>query len=291
MTEPNLEDFRRRVDTLRQHQLLRRCSKNGVLSLGKLSLDDVASLIEDEAGYYFLAAAADLNRTALRKGISSPEALLVESRLRRAYIVRSRLPVRASFDELARTAIAHRARDLRRKNTAQVEGLFRDRLVAEKIPILMSPPVRKVPGLLIDYRKPDGVFPDPATGLSPKLYLEIKNINRVSDDIQKRLYEIAETSLEMKVLYGNLALKGFGLTKTAEIAGNHELRQLLRAQIAQCPPTVVAFFICPRVEAERYRPGAEAFIDRLFFQEEIDDCIRFLDTVVKQARKAGDLPS
>lgn len=26
----------------------------------------------------------------------------------------------------------------------------------------------------------------------------------------------------------------------------------------------------------RYRPGAEAFVDRVFFADEIDDCINFL---------------
>jgi hypothetical protein len=44
-------------------------------------------------------------------------------------------------------------------------------------------------------------------------------------------------------------------------------------------PAVVALFLCPRNEAERYRAGAEAFIDRLFFQEEIDECLAYLRDV------------
>jgi hypothetical protein len=282
MSDPDLDEFTRRIEELRRNRQIKRCTtkKDGV-ALRELRLEELTDLMEDEAGYYFLSAAADLDRTALKAGIAAPEAQLVEARLRRAYVVQLRLPVRASFEELARTAIAHRARDLRRRGRAQVERLFRDRLKAEGVPIFMSPPNRRVPGLLIDYRKPDGVYPDPATGLPPKLYLEIKNINRVSDDIQNRLYEIAETSLEMKILYGNLIIRGFNQSTTENIAGNTKLKTALRARIEACPPKVVAFFICRRSDAERYRPGAEAFIDRLFFQEEVDECIRFIAEVIK----------
>jgi hypothetical protein len=38
--------------------------------------------------------------------------------------------------------------------------------------------------------------------------------------------------------------------------------------------------LCPRVDAEKYREGAEAFVDRVFFQEEIDECLRFLKAAV-----------
>jgi hypothetical protein len=41
--------------------------------------------------------------------------------------------------------------------------------------------------------------------------LEIKNVQRVADDIQKRLYEIAEASVEMKTLYGLLRLRGLNV--------------------------------------------------------------------------------
>ena len=39
--------------------------------------------------------------------------------------------------------------------------------------------------------------------------------------------------------------------------------------------------LCPKVEAERYREGAEAFVDRVFFQEEIDECLSFLASSIK----------
>lgn len=210
MSNPDIDEFARQIEAMRRNRDIKRCvPKKGGMILRELTLEEIASIMESEAGYYFLMAAADLDRTTLRNATESPDAQLVESRLRRAYIVRSRLPVSASFEEVARTAIAHRSRDLRRKGRAQVEGLFRDRLKAEHIPLFMSPPVRRVPGLLVDYRKPDGIYPDPTTGQPPRLYLEIKSINRVSDDIQKRLYEIAEASLEMKILYGKLAIEGF----------------------------------------------------------------------------------
>lgn len=99
----------------------------------------------------------------------------------------------------------------------------------------------------------------------------------MSDDIQKRLYEIAEASLEMKFLYGHLDLKGLGLASTKLVLdGRDDIRAALRARIVGVRPAVVALFLCPKAEAEKYRPGAEAFIDRLFFQEEIDECLAFL---------------
>lgn len=278
MTEhPELDEFKRQIEELRRHPLIaQRTSSKGRVSLSKLTLEEVAALMSMEAGYHLLTVAADLTRTTLKKALETPDALLAEPRLRQAFVVQSRLPVGASFDELARSAIGHRARDLRRRSRARVEEFFRDRLIAESVPIVMAPPIPRVPGLLIDYRKPDGVYPDPTTGLPPRLYLEIKNINRVSDDIQKRLYEIAETSIEMKMLYGDLELRGFDHKTTMNVAGNPALRDALRQQITRSLPIVVAFFICPREQAERYRPGAEAFIDRLFFQEEVEECIAFL---------------
>ncbi|MEQ9322697.1 MAG: hypothetical protein RIF41_26260 [Polyangiaceae bacterium] len=277
---PELDEFKRQIEQLRHHKWIASCTTaDGMVELRELPLEQIAALLANDAGYHLLVVAADLTRTTLKRALSGPSATLVEDRLRPAYAVQTRLPVRASFDELARSAITQRARDLRRRARAQVEGLFRDRLKAEGVPILMSPPIRRVPGLLIDFRKPDGIFPDPALELPPKLYLEIKNINRVADDIQKRLYELAETSLEMKILYGSLKLRGFNQSTTAAIAGNAGLRAKLRKQIVKSPPAVVAFFICPREEAEKYRAGAEAFIDRLYFQEEVDDCIAFLKSV------------
>jgi len=79
----------------------------------------------------------------------------------------------------------------------------------------------------------------------------------------------------MKTIYGALELTGFQLESTDQIAGNTELRRRLRSQISKVTPVVVAFFICPRAEAERYREGAESLIYKVFFQEEVEDCIEF----------------
>jgi hypothetical protein len=54
------------------------------------------------------------------------------------------------------------------------------------------------------------------------------------------------------------------------------LRARLRGQILQARPTVVVLMLCARADAERYREGAEAFVDRVFFQEEIEECLAFL---------------
>lgn len=273
---PELEDFRRRVEDLRSKPQLVARMKGDVVELAALTLDEVHEVIQSEEGYYFLLAAAGLNRTTLKRAVRVAEAGIVSEPLRRAFAIRSRLPVRASFQDVAGTAVAHRQRDLGRKLSSQVEQLFRERLAAEGIPLVMSPPIRRVPGLLISQRKPDGVYPDPATGKRPLVYLEVKNIKRVSDDIQKRLYEIAEAALEMKTLYGDLHLVGLGVRATADVPGNEDLRRRVREQILASPPTVVAFFICPGAEAERYRAGAETFIDGVFFQEQVDECLSFI---------------
>lgn len=185
-----------------------------------------------------------------------------------------------SFKAVAERSVALREKDLGRKQRGTVEQLFRQRLLQEGIPILMSPPVRQVPGLLVGKRKPDGVYPDPSTGEPPLIYLEVKNVRRVSDDIQKRLYEIAEASLEMKTIYSDLRLRGLNVRETEGVEGDPKLRQRIRKQITRATPIVVALFVCSRDEAERYRSGAETFIDRVFFQEEIDECLAFLKEAV-----------
>lgn len=189
--------------------------------------------------------------------------------------------MRAPFESTAQRAMALRESDLRRKSRGTIEALFRDRLVAEGIPLFMSPPIRHVPGLLIPRRKPDGVFPDPGTGQAPRLFLEVKNVRRLADDIQKRLYEIAEASLEMKAIYGDLKLEGLGLASTKEVLQRaSEFRARLRVQITRSPPVVVALLLCSKIGAERYREGAEAFVDRVFFEEEIEECLAFLKRTI-----------
>lgn len=288
---PALDEFRHRVQALQTHPVLGAVRDGDTVRLAQLSKEQVLGLIrdEDQAGYYFLMAAARLSRTSLKKAAETPEARIVRKELRKAYALQRALPVEASFSAVAEKAISQRSRDLSRRERGAVEGLLRERLRDEGIPLAMSPPLRIVPGLLIASRKPDGVYPDPSTGLAPQVLLEIKGIRRVSDDIQKRLYEIAETSLEMKAIYGRLELSGFGLEQTAGVAGDGTLRSKLREQITSSRPVVVAFFVCPRAEAERYREGAEAFIDRVFFQEEVEDCIQFLREAIESAPSSSEL--
>lgn len=282
MALPELEEFRRKVALLRNDPAIAATATgDNRLALSTLTLDDVARFLKDETcGYYFMLAATELNRTSLRKAATEDEAQLVPVRQRKAYAVRSRLPVSAEFDTIASSATALRQGDLQRKARGQTEQLFRDRLAAEGVPIFMSPPRREVPGVVIGRRKPDGVWPDPKTGEPPVIYLEVKRIQRVADDIQKRLYELAEASLEMKLLYGNVEFRGLGLADTLTF-DQADVAQRLSSNIAGTLPVVVGLFLCPRPQAERYRIGAQALIDRVFFQEEIDDCIAFIKQVIE----------
>lgn len=280
---PALEDFVRALDELLHDPDLSLVHSAGALRLRELTLEQVRRLMKDQGpGYYFLLAAAGLNRTSLKRESASSNAQVVAARLRKAYAVRERLPVRAIFSELKSSAVALRRASLERATQGSIEQLFRDRLVEEGIPLLMAPPIRRVPGVLIAGRKPDGVWPDPSTGAAPAVYLEIKNVKRVADDIQKRLYEIAETSIEMKVLYGHLKLDGFGLTTTERIVNAPaEIRASIRARIVATRPTVVLLALCPRAQAERYRAGAETFVDRVFFEEEVEECVAFLRAAIE----------
>jgi len=288
VTTPEIDDFRIRAEALAQHRLLREHVRKGVLSMKSLELADIVELIREEAAYYLLLSASSMTRTAVKHAMRTPEAMLVPTRHRRAFVIKQRLPHQESFDSLVRNAVALRSRDLARKGSGSIEGLFRERLIAEAIPIVMSPPIRSVPGVLIPRRKPDGVYPDPATGRPPLLYLEVKNVRRPADDIQKRLYEIAEASVEMKTVYGNLRLIGLGITSLAEVeSGTARIRSQIRDQIIGSRPVVVALFLCSKADAERYREGAEAFIDRVFFQEEILECIAFLRETIGHFESGG----
>jgi hypothetical protein len=279
---PELDDFRRRIEALAQNPLLVPHLRGDIVNLSALTLSEVAVLARDPIAYYFLLGLAGLNRSSLKTAMASPGALVAPKNLRRAQALKEHLPVSASFRAAADRSLTLREADLTRKSRGFVEALFRDRLAAEAIPLAMSPPVRWVPGLLVGRRKPDGVYPDPATGRSPGLYLEVKHVRRVADDIQKRLYEIAEASIEMKAIYGRLSLTGLELENTAGVEGSSELRAKLRLQIVDVRPIVVALLLCPKSEAERYREGAEAFIDRVFFQEEVTECVAFLKASISK---------
>ncbi len=283
MELPELEEFRRQLTLLRQSLALTSVVRpDGRYALSSLSLPQVADLLRDvSCGYYFLLAAAQLNRTSLRKAAGSTEAQLVPARQRRAFAVKIRLPVSSDFDSIAINATALRQSDLQRKARGATEGFFRDRLVEEQVPLLMSPPRRVVPGVVIAGRKPDGVWPDPATGVPPVLYVEVKRIQRVADDIQKRLYELAEASLEMKMIYGTGTVSGLGVESTLTL-DRGDVAGRLRAQFVGVLPVVVGLFLCPRDDAERYRSGAEALIDRIFFEEEIEECIEFIREVIER---------
>lgn len=274
---PAVEEFRRQVEELRRHPDLKSVIKKGEVHFVELSLEQVRRLFDDATGYYFLMAAAKLTRTTLKKAAADERRRIVRKEDRRAHAVQEALPHRRAFEEVAAGAVAIRTADLRRMHSGGVEQLFRDRLIAEKIPIVMQPPIRAVPGILIGRRKPDGVYPDPATDAAPVVYLEIKNIRRVSDDIQKRLYEVAEASLEMKLIYGGLELRGLNVRSLREVGERAaEIRAAVREQIRKSRPYVVVLMLCSKVEAERYRDGAEAFVDRVFFEEEIEECLAFL---------------
>lgn len=274
---PALDEFRRQIEALARNPTVAPLLKKGQVRLGGLTRQQIADLLRDDTAYYFLIAAAGLNRTTLKKAAADETAKIVSKPLRKAFAVEKRLPVTAPFADVVNQAVVLRRGDLDRRSKGEIEGLFRERLAVEGIPLLMSPPVRQIPGILIGKRKPDGVYPDPAEGHPPAVYLEIKNVRRVADDIQKRLYEIAEASLEMKFLYGNLVLRGLGTRSTKDVLEKcSALRAKLRTQIRASRPAVVVLMLCSKVEAERYREGAEAFVDRVFFQEEIDECLDFL---------------
>jgi hypothetical protein len=280
---PELEEFRRQVDLLRSTSPMSARLTGDRVALRDLTLPELTQVLTTEAGHYFLMAAAGLNRSSLKQALADPEAQVAPPRQRKAYAIRARLPVDGSFESIAASATALRQGDLQRKARGQIEQLFPDRLDEEGVPLLMSPPRRVVPGVLIAGRKPDGVWPDPATGRPPEVYLEIKNIRRVADDIQKRLYELAEASMEMKLLYGRGALTGLGIADPRQVA-DPTTAAALRHQVAGLRPVVIGLLICPRALAERYRPGAEALIDRIFFQEEIEECIAFITAAIDAGR-------
>ena len=92
----------------------------------------------------------------------------------------------------------------------------------------------------------------------------------------------------MKYLYGSLGVTGLNLSSTDGLDSDPSHRARLRDAIRASFPIVIALLICPRAEAERYRVGAETFVDRVFFQEEIDECLEFLrDAVARVDEHSG----
>ena len=79
----------------------------------------------------------------------------------------------------------------------------------------------------------------------------MKKINRVADDLQKRVYEIAEVSLDLKFLYGTLKLEGLNLPRLIGQAEREEAGQALRRRISGSGPVIVALILCRVEEFER----------------------------------------
>lgn len=261
----------------------------GRINFSKLSLDDLATLLGDPTASLLLMAAADLNRTALRAGIEQSHARLVAPILRRAFVVQSKLPPTADFDAVVGLALQRRAGTIGRTSSAATETLFRDRLAFEGLPIRMKGGYTS--GLLITRRKPDGVYPDPDTGLAPRLCLEVKKVNRPRDDVQKRLYEIAEVSMELKFLYGDLRLRGLNLAELLTDGCRPAAQDQLRRQITAASPVVVALLLSELEHVgylRRYQAGIEAFVDRVFFADEIDECLSFLSEIAPPGEPAHD---
>jgi hypothetical protein len=273
--------LQRELTGVRHHYALApHVDPSGRIDFSGLTLTDIAELLADPNASLLLMAAADLNRTALRSGVKQSHAQIVAPALRRAFVVQSKLPPIADFDALVALAIQRRAGTLDRSANAATETLFRDRLAFEGLPIRMRGGYTS--GLLVSRRKPDGVYPDPATGRAPELYLEVKKINRPRDDIQKRLYEIAEVSLEVKFLYGDLRLRGLNLRLLLSDEDRDAAQAALRSQILAASPVVVGLLLTELEHVEyirRYRAGIEAFADRVFFADEVDECLAYLSEV------------
>ena len=279
-----IEAFRTDVEALRQHPLIVPHLEGDALDLTQLSLEDVAELAGkgQTTGYYFLLAATPYSRQTIKDLLKTLPKEAVPSKQRRAYVLKQSLQA-TNFAAVAGQAVADRSRTMSRTKSGSFENLFRDYLREEGVDITMSGEgnVVSVPGLLIKQRKPDGAYPNPRSGQAPLIYLEVKNVKRVSDDIQKRLYEIAQASLEMKTLYGNLELRGMGATLAEASSQTSAYRARMREAITASTPVVVGLLLCSKTQAEPYREGIEAFVDRVFFaREETGECLEFLKATI-----------
>jgi len=104
-------------------------------------------------------------------------------------------------------------------------------------------------------------------------------------------YEIAEVSLELKFLYGDLHIRGLNLAELLPESGRSAAQEQLRRQITAASPVVVALLLSELEHVEylrRYRAGIEAFIDRVFFADEIDECLSFLTEIAPPGEAGGD---
>src|SRR5215217_5435587 len=107
--QPELRALEKELRALRDHPMLGPAIKDSTVVFNKLANEDVAELLAHPFGQLLLMAAADLNRTALRTGTATPDAQLVAPHLRRAFVVRSKLPPSADFSTLVELALHRRA--------------------------------------------------------------------------------------------------------------------------------------------------------------------------------------
>ena len=75
---PEFDDFKTELRKLKTHKGFKQLLLRGEIQLGKLALTDVAALMLEDAARYFLLAAANLNRTQLKKATKDPETVIVE---------------------------------------------------------------------------------------------------------------------------------------------------------------------------------------------------------------------
>ncbi|MEO5727122.1 MAG: hypothetical protein ABI134_36415 [Byssovorax sp.] len=66
-SNPALDEFERQLLALRKHKFLAPHMKREEIHLGALTREEIADLAREEVAYYFLIAAAGLNRTSLKR--------------------------------------------------------------------------------------------------------------------------------------------------------------------------------------------------------------------------------
>jgi len=123
---PALDEFRRNIDRLDRNPSIAPLLRRGRVHFNKLTRAQIAELLRDETAYYFLIAAAGLNRTSLKKAAADETAKIVAKPLRKAFAIEKRLPVTGSFVDIANAAVVLRRGDLDRRSKGEIEGLFRE---------------------------------------------------------------------------------------------------------------------------------------------------------------------
>jgi hypothetical protein len=84
---PEFDEFKKELAKLKTHKLFKQVLTKQELHLAKLTLEEVATLLLQDVARYFLLAAANLNRTQLKKAAQEPETAMVAKKLRQAHAV------------------------------------------------------------------------------------------------------------------------------------------------------------------------------------------------------------